>query len=143
MQLKEILVTSSWPLLFIIFSIKSDWVQRKLSSHSFLIILFKNTLFSRVSCRHWLFWLFTKIKKWYRIIFWCTFSTYLFHENGLYLQNAPSFLMVLWEFSPFSSNSTKWSNTFSKTLKYWVGVQQGQSYLMGRRCLFSLGWPSF
>ena len=30
-----------------------------------------------------------------------------------------------------------------KTLKYWVGVQQGQSYLMGRRCLFSLAWPPF
>ena len=29
-----------------------------------------------------------------------------------------------------------------KTLKYWVGVQQGQSYLMERRCLFSLGWPT-
>ena len=28
-------------------------------------------------------------------------------------------------------------------LKYWVGAQQGQSYLMGRRCLFSLGWPPF
>ena len=27
-----------------------------------------------------------------------------------------------------------------KTLKYWVGVQRGQSYLM-ERCLFSLGWP--
>ena len=23
-------------------------------------------------------------------------------------------------------------------LKYWVGVQRGQSYLMGRRCLYSL-----
>ena len=32
---------------------------------------------------------------------------------------------------------------FSKTLKYWIGVQRGQSYLMGRRCLFSLGWPPF
>ena len=30
-----------------------------------------------------------------------------------------------------------------ETLKYWVGVQQGQSYLMGRRCLFNLGWPPF
>ena len=28
-------------------------------------------------------------------------------------------------------------------IKYWVGVQRGQSYLMGRRCLFSLGWPPF
>ena len=30
-----------------------------------------------------------------------------------------------------------------ETLKYWVGVQQGQSYVMGRRCLFSHGWPLF
>ena len=30
-----------------------------------------------------------------------------------------------------------------KTLKYWVVVQWGQSYLMGRRSLFSLGWWSF
>ena len=25
----------------------------------------------------------------------------------------------------------------------WVGVQRGLSYLMRRRCLFSLGWPPF
>ena len=30
-----------------------------------------------------------------------------------------------------------------ETLKYWVGVQRGHSYLIGRRCLFSLGWPPF
>ena len=24
-----------------------------------------------------------------------------------------------------------------------VGAQRGQSYLMGRRCLYSLGWPPF
>ena len=30
-----------------------------------------------------------------------------------------------------------------ETLKYWVGFQLGQSYFMGRRCLFSLGWPAF
>ena len=29
---------------------------------------------------------------------------------------------------------------YPETLKYWAGVQWGQSYLMGRRCLFSLGW---
>ena len=29
-----------------------------------------------------------------------------------------------------------------ETMKYWVGAQQGQSYLMGR-CLFSLVWPPF
>ena len=28
-----------------------------------------------------------------------------------------------------------------KALKYWVGAQQSQSYLMGRRCFFSLDWP--
>ena len=30
-----------------------------------------------------------------------------------------------------------------EALKYWVGVQHTQSYLMGRRCLFSLGWWPF
>ena len=30
-----------------------------------------------------------------------------------------------------------------RDMKYWVGVQGGQSYLMGRRCLFSLGWQRF
>ena len=30
-----------------------------------------------------------------------------------------------------------------QTLKYRVGVQWGQSYIMGRRCLFSLDWPPF
>ena len=32
---------------------------------------------------------------------------------------------------------------YPETLKYWVGVQRGQSNLMGRRCLFSLGWRPF
>ena len=30
-----------------------------------------------------------------------------------------------------------------ETLKYWLGVHRGQSYLMRRRCVFSLGWPTF
>ena len=30
-----------------------------------------------------------------------------------------------------------------ETLKYWVGVQWGQSYLMGRMCHLNLGWPPF
>ena len=29
------------------------------------------------------------------------------------------------------------------TLQYWVDVQQGQSHLMGRRCIFSLGLSPF
>ena len=32
---------------------------------------------------------------------------------------------------------------FPETLKYWVGNQRGHSYLMGRRCLFSIDWPPF
>ena len=30
---------------------------------------------------------------------------------------------------------------FPQILKYWVGVQRRQSHLMGRRCLFTFGWP--
>ena len=42
-----------------------------------------------------------------------------------------------------AANSTLVPQIVPKTLKYWVGVQRGQSYLMGRTCLFSLGWPPF
>ena len=34
-------------------------------------------------------------------------------------------------------------NLYPETLKHRVGVQRVQSYLMGRKCLFSLGWPPF
>ena len=30
-----------------------------------------------------------------------------------------------------------------EALKYWVVVQQGQSYIMGPSCLFSVGWRPF
>ena len=33
-------------------------------------------------------------------------------------------------------------NSYS-IFKYWVGVQQGQFYLIGRKYLFSLGWSPF
>ena len=35
------------------------------------------------------------------------------------------------------------SKVSPEALKYWVGVQRSHCYLMGRRCLFSLGWPPF
>ena len=41
---------------------------------------------------------------------------------------------------------SKWHNIWKilpETLKYWVGVQWSQFYLMGRRHLFSLGWSHF
>ena len=34
-------------------------------------------------------------------------------------------------------------DVYPKTVKYWVGVDWGHSYLMGRRCVFSLSWPPF
>ena len=42
-----------------------------------------------------------------------------------------------------SASEKLWETFTPKTLKYWVGVQRSQSYLMGRRCLFSLAWPPF
>ena len=35
------------------------------------------------------------------------------------------------------------ASSIPKTLKYWIGLQRGQSYLMGRRCLLNCGWPPF
>ena len=35
------------------------------------------------------------------------------------------------------------NKTFPKILKYWAGGQQGQSYLIRRRCFFGLGWLPF
>ena len=43
----------------------------------------------------------------------------------------------------YFSYSAKVIQVLPETLKYWVGFQRGQSYLMGRRCLFSRGWPPF
>ena len=47
---------------------------------------------------------------------------------------------------PYCSNGTKIHLDVAlipETVKYWVGVQRGKSYLMGRRCLISLGWQPF
>ena len=45
-----------------------------------------------------------------------------------------------WKVSPMFPVFENVGERFSpKTLKYWVGAQQDKSYLMGRRCLFSLG----
>ena len=34
-----------------------------------------------------------------------------------------------------------WGYFIIETLKYWIGAQKGQSYLVRRRSPFSLGWP--
>ena len=58
-----------------------------------------------------------------------------------YLILALLFICIVYIFFEFGILSLKLGSP--KTLKYWIGVQQGQSYLMGRRCLFSFGWPPF
>ena len=58
----------------------------------------------------------------------------------------PSMLTRVYHRIPNSSSCLEtiyYSQFPPEILKYWVGVQWGQSYLMGRRCLFSLGWPAF
>ena len=48
-----------------------------------------------------------------------------------------------WKSGSETQNTTPYKkSSFTKTLKYWVGVHWGQSYLMGR-CLFSFAWPPF
>ena len=47
----------------------------------------------------------------------------------------------MWQPLEFASKLE--SNIQDTPFKYWVGVQQGQSYLIGRRFLFSLGWQPF
>ena len=58
-----------------------------------------------------------------------------------YLILALLFICIVYIFFEFGILSLKLGSP--KTLKYWIGVQQGQSYLMGRRCLVGLGWPPF
>ena len=41
-------------------------------------------------------------------------------------------------FCPLKLNFENLNMFIPETLKYWVGVQWGQSYLMGRRCLLAL-----
>ena len=58
-----------------------------------------------------------------------------------YLILALLFICIIYIFFEFGILSLKLGSP--KTLKYWIGAQQGQSYLMGRRCLIGLGWPPF
>ena len=66
----------------------------------------------------------------------CTFIFYIVFSFSV-------FLLQMFVICGIYLTEKKDPETYPKTLKYWVGVQQGQSYLMGRRCLFSLGWPPF
>ena len=75
-------------------------------------------------------------------------------RNGAYISPQTPYSAKLWfsSYGPKCSWSIKLQDSLKclkkrnegsscnlETLKFWVGVQWGQSYLMGRRCLFSLG----
>ena len=76
--------------------------------------------------------------------------------SKLYLKrdsNTGVFPWILWNiqehlFCSGSTNGWFWNisagslfDEVASLVKYWVGVQRG--HLMGRRCLFSRGWPPF
>ena len=88
----------------------------------------------------------------------------VFRFIQIILSTPPNTLLVEWEYTDLQMVAAERKNHLSKenlktpvlldalkllaknipeTLKYWVGVQQSQSYLMGRRCLFNLVWPPF
>ena len=63
-------------------------------------------------------------------------------KEGTHSKGCPENIKFLRAFNtPVNKNPKKTTitNFIPQTLKYWFGVQQGQSYLMGRRCPFSLG----
>ena len=57
--------------------------------------------------------------------------------RNLVFANFLGTVVYLWYSLSFNSDFSP------EALKYWVGVQRGHSYLIRRRCLFSLGWPPF
>ena len=63
----------------------------------------------------------------------CLQNTISCPQNSIFTVFKVSFLVFQWFLFQF----------IPETLKYWVGVQRGQSYLMGRSCLFSHGWRPF
>ena len=54
--------------------------------------------------------------------------------------NIQQWISIMWLIHIFRKFIFYWH--YPETLKYWVDIQWGQSYLMGRRCLFSFGWQA-
>ena len=76
------------------------------------------------------------------MIYWSSTTCFRFFNN------ISLFIMFFQVYNEVSHNENIWwpcCNNFQKfvpgTLKWWVGVQWGQYYLMGERCLFRLGLP--
>ena len=70
----------------------------------------------------------------------CPKNEMLFWPKSLFLKVISKAIndLILYSFL----NGNTW-HIIPNTLKYWVFVQQSQSYLMGRRWSFSLGCPPF
>ena len=72
----------------------------------------------------------------------CTVTKNQYRKGGALkggLGQFPNFRGDSWQETLKSGVGVQPTMAIQETLKYWVGVQQGQSYIMGRRCLFSLG----
>ena len=67
--------------------------------------------------------------------------TFNFHES-ISASNKSVFLFCYRDIAGFKILQFDWLGAIwpisHEPLKYWVFIQRGQSYLMGRRCLFSL-----
>ena len=67
----------------------------------------------------------------------------MFARNSIYSQFYIVSQSALFVKASILSTEICFCVIYPETLKYWVGVQWGQPYLMGRRCLFPLGWTPF
>ena len=65
------------------------------------------------------------------------------HMLNLFLWFFKVFTIFLALINLYCSKTYYYTIIYPETLKYWVGVQWSQSYLIGKRCLFSLRWPPF
>ena len=71
-------------------------------------------------------------------------SLYLYHlELALSFNKAFNGLIGTpeWLFTRVLTYLLPKTHLIPETLKYWFGVQRSQSYLMWKRCHFSLVWP--
>ena len=118
---EEQLVTSSIPLLFLIFlSIKRDWVEKKKNQNNFFLKEF-------LAC-NCCFGLFSKIKKGSGASFWCTFSAWFFHKNVPYFNSLWMDKVLMSHLISFSRYQTKCVINFlirqlmtSLTLRFFLG----------------------
>ena len=104
------------------------------SFQDFIIHQYENVIFFNQVKNDFLLW----------VIFFCLQKGPFPAEIAVIFQIILQCFNYILEISNLNTQKYPTQESFnSTTLEYWVCVQQGQSYLMGRMCLFSLGWPPF